>query len=300
MSPRPLTTQVIHADVLSALADLPDSSTHSVVTDPPYALDAGGAMLGQVSAGYHRSETHSRGYADNDPVKFQLWCSQWVRECLRVLKPGGHLIAFGGTRTVHRLACAVEDVGFDIRDELIWLYGSGVPKGLNLLDADGDRTGWGTTLKPAHEPAVLARKPVLGTVAQNHADYGTGALNLAGCAIIDPNGPARWPTNTFIDETAANLLGDAKRYFYVAKPGRAERPSVAGVRHPTVKPLSLMRELVRMVTPPGGTVLDPFAGSGTTLEAAVLEGMQAIGIEREESYLPLIHQRIERARAHAA
>lgn len=297
MSPRPSTTQVIHADACSALAELPDSSVDSVVTDPPYALDAGGAMLGQVSAGYHRSETHSRGYADNDPAAFQRWCSQWVSECLRVLKPGGHLIAFGGTRTVHRLACAVEDAGFDIRDELIWLYGSGVPKGLNLVDDDGRRTGWGTTLKPAHEPAVLARKPAQGTIARNQATYGTGALNLAACTLEDSNGTTRWPTNTFVDDTVADLLGDAKRFFYVAKPGTAERPSVAGVRHPTVKPLSLMRELVRMVTPPEGIVLDPFAGSGTTLEAAVLEGMHALGIERDDTYLPLIHQRIERARA---
>ncbi len=297
MSVRPLTTQVIHADARSALAALPASSVHSVVTDPPYALDAGGGMLGQVSAGYHRSETHSRGYADNDPAWFEQWCAQWVNECFRILKPGGHLVAFGGTRTVHRLACAVEDAGFEIRDELIWLYGSGVPKGLNLVDTDGRRTGWGTTLKPAHEPAVLARKPVDGTVAQNQARHGTGALNINGCAIEDSDGTTRWPTNAFVDETVAAVLGDAQRFFYVAKPGRAERPSVDGVRHPTVKPLTLMRELVRLVTPPRGTVLDPFAGSGTTLEAAVLEGMQAIGIEREASYLPLIRQRIERAHA---
>nr|WP_281367418.1 site-specific DNA-methyltransferase [Nocardioides kongjuensis] len=272
-----------------------DSSVHAVVTDPPYGLDAAGKMLGQISAGYHLSETHSRGYADNDAEAYQEWCGTWARECLRVLKPGGHLIAFGGTRTIHRLTVAVEDAGFEIRDELVWLYGSGVPKGLNLTDDDGRRTGWGTTLKPAHEPAVLARKPLAGTVAQAHVEHGTGAMNLGACMVEQKDGTPRWPANVVIDDAVADLLADASRFFFVAKPGSRERPVVDGVRHPTVKPLSLMRELVRLVTPPGGVVLDPFAGSGTTLEASLIEGMQAVGIERDSTFLPLIRARVARA-----
>lgn len=287
-------------DAVAVLQQLPDASIHAVVTDPPYAVDAGGAMLGPISAGYHLSETHSRGYADNDPAAFQRWCSQWAVECLRVLKPGGHLIVFGGTRTVDRLASALEGSGFDIRDELLWLYGSGVPKGLNLTDADGQRTGWGTTLKPAREPAVLARRPPEETVAQAHHRHGTGALHLKACAIAEPGREDRWPSNVFVDDAIADLLGEARRFFFVAKPSRRERPVVPGTRHPTVKPLALMRELVRLVTPAGGVVLDPFAGSGTTLEAAVLEGFDAVGIKREETYLPLIRARLDRASRPAA
>jgi DNA modification methylase len=294
---RSSSAEVIHGDALDALTSLADHSVHSVVTDPPYAVDASGGMLGQISTGYHLSETHSRGYADNDPIAYQAWCTAWSAECLRILKPGGHLVAFGGTRTVHRLAAAVEDVGFDIRDELIWLYGSGVPKGLNLTGSTGRRTGWGTTLKPAHEPAVLARKPLEGTVAVTHELHGTGALHLAACAVAEPGRPDRWPSNVLVDDWVADHLGDSGRFFYVAKPGAQERPAIDGVRHPTVKPLALMRELVRLVTPPGGIVLDPFAGSGTTLEAALLEGMRAVGIERDASYLPLIEHRLERAAA---
>jgi DNA modification methylase len=294
---------------------------------------------------------------------FQAWCEQWTVECLRVLKPGGHMLAFGGTRTWHRLAVAVEDAGFEIRDSIAWMYGSGFPKSMNMGD------GMGTALKPAFEPIVVARKPLAGTVAANVLAHGTGALNIDGCRISAapgdvasvkgtkrsggimgaseprdsasvPHDSGRFPANVVLDEHAAQELdgqsgvltsgavksthtrstvggnghthgamagvtgperdassGGASRFFYTAKADSAERPVVNGIAHPTVKPLDLMRWLVRLVTPRGGVVLEPFAGSGTTLEAAVLEGFRAIGIEREADYLPLIEKRLDKPHA---
>jgi hypothetical protein len=221
--------------------------------------------------------------------------------------------------------------------------------------------GWGTALKPAFEPIVVARKPLIGTVAENVLAHGTGALNIDGCRIgtDDTRAPAsktalgimnddawqarevmagsssgRWPANVILDESQAaeldkqsgdrpgfstqrdlnarngswgtigklqagvregyNDTGGASRFFYVAKANSSERPRAGDTAHPTVKPLDLMRYLVRLVTPPGGTVLEPFAGSGTTLEACVIEGFHAIGIEREADYLPLIEQRLSK------
>ena len=278
---------------------------------------------------------------------FQDWCAAWVAECLRVLKPGGHILAFGGSRTWHRLACAVEDAGFEIRDSIAWLYGSGFPKSLNVAKAiersypcedSGMWDGWGTALKPSFEPIVVARKPLAGTVATNVLQYGTGALHIDACLTSMSEADSecdstrgRWPTNVILDDTTAADLdeqtgvsrsrvgkpragaagdgwgmtatgteyddeGGASRFFptmhYEAKAPTAERPKVDGVQHPTVKPLALMQWLVRLVVPRGAIILDPFAGSGTTLEAAIAEGMVSIGIEREESYLPLIRQRL--------
>ncbi|MGH3504491.1 MAG: DNA-methyltransferase, partial [Nocardioidaceae bacterium] len=329
---------------------------------------------------------------------FGDWCETWTAECLRVLKPGGHLLAFGGTRTSHRLACAVEDVGFEIRDSIAWLYGSGFAKGgllgnrANLQwcacdvhpvpvaeSLDGGARdfdsgcptcgglnpafrGFSTTLKPAFEPIVVARKPLAGTVAQTVLAHGTGALNIGACRTpadpLDPvntaiwtsrpstvrpgtqgfvtssangqrheprpEGLGRWPANVVLDESQAadldvqtgqkpneasaggwgNLeddqtyggMGGASRFFYVVKANASERVRVNGTAHPTVKPLSLMRWLVRLVTPPGGTVLEPFAGSGATVEACLLEGLHCLAIEREADYLPLIEARIARRR----
>ena len=338
---------------------------------------------------------------------FQLWSQEWAAECLRVLKPGGHLLAFGGTRTWHRLAVAVEDAGFEVRDSIAWLYGSGFPKSLDVSKAidkaagaerevvgigkyanrgrvpsgsqvdvghsasstvtapatpDAARwSGWGTALKPAFEPVVVARKPLTGTVAANVLEHGVGGLNIDGCRIeggqrplirnagnVDPRGEGfhgkfgstsegtttagRWPANVVLDEDQADALdkqsgtvasgggangkmggvfgngkpnpnranslyndsGGASRFFYVSKAPARERPKVDGIAHPTVKPLTLMRWLCRLVTPPGGTVLEPFAGSGTTIEAALMEGFHVIAIEREDDYLPLIAARLER------
>lgn len=376
-----------HCDCLDVLPTLPDASVDSVVTDPPYEL------------GFMGKGWDATGIAYN----VTMW-----RECLRVLKPGGHLLAFGGTRTFHRLACAIEDAGFEIRDSIAWLYGSGFPKSLDVSKAidkaagaereviglkasnrpnvvgqrpgdsmgggnygervetapatpDAERwQGWGTALKPAFEPVVVARKPLQGTVAANVLAWGTGALNIDATRIStdedrrrnarggdnglngegtfrirerraddQPLTAGRWPANVVLDEHAAAELdrqsgtsesrvgkprgaahgegwgmtatgaeyadtGGASRFFYVAKAPTSERPRVGGIAHPTVKPLDLMRWLVRLVTPPGGTVLEPFAGSGTTAEACVLEGFQCIAIEREADYLPLIVSRLDK------
>lgn len=276
-------------------------------------------------------------------------------EVYRVLKPGAQLVAFGGTRTFHRMMCAIEDAGFELRDTLAWLYGSGFPKSHNL---DGDWKGWGTALKPAHEPIILARKPFPGTVARNVLAHGTGAINVDACRVPilgDRRTPcgadgdvhrttgnvygahersvgfdttkARWPANVVHDgspeveaafaafgvrascnsPSSANpegsILGGrrsqgaiypgdsgtASRFFYSAKATARDR---ADSKHPTVKPIALMRWLVRLVTPPEGVVLDCFAGSGTTGEAALREGFDAILIEQEAAYIVDIERRL--------
>jgi len=348
----------------------------------------GKSMLGHVSANWHEKGTHSRGYADNDNAAFQAWCEGWAREAIRVAKPGAHILAFGATRTFHRLASAIEDAGWEMRDCIMWVYGSGFPKGLNL---DGDMKGWGTALKPALEPIIVARKPLVGTVAANVMQHGTGALNIDGCRVdasdarplIESKAEAslhafgnglngsrcagvttqgRWPANLIHDgsdevmtlfpmtesgsrragkhrvaggqgrygEFAVGELpeivgdsGSAARFFYCAKASKRdredgldgvahgnagvgdERPSggsnermnkgaVAprGNTHPTVKPTDLMRYLCRLVTPPNGVVLDPFAGSGSTGRGAVLEGFRFVGIEREAEYAEIARRRI--------
>ena len=392
---------ILSGDSLEVLPTLDSGRFSACVTDPPYELN------------FMSRTWDNTGIAYN----VDLW-----REVLRVLKPGAHLIAFGGSRTYHRLAVAVEDAGFDIRDQGLWLYGSGFPKSLdvskaieahvlvggsspkNLADAvdatgqgipavkeigpmkwadDGTRQGmrrheaggwdpttpdarkwegWGTALKPAHEPFVIARKPFKGTVAANVLEHGTGAINVdggrvggkwinpsagqgagfdahnkpgrkfndgLGGIVAEPHPQGRFPANLIHDGSpgVVDLLRGASGYFYCAKASRAEReagldhldPSTgfdingrkpenvgheyahagAGrtastVRnvHPTVKPLSLMRYLVRLVTPPGGEVLDPFAGSGSTLCAAAMGGFTATGIELTPDYIPIIEGRV--------
>jgi site-specific DNA-methyltransferase (adenine-specific) len=442
-----------HGDCIDVLRQLADCSVDAVVTDPPYGLEFMGkdwdapwkaSSVGRgVRVEAERADEMTKagkGHATSagpylaarvDSVRvaglpFQQWCTEWATECLRVLKPGGHILAFGGSRTWHRLASAIEDAGFEIRDSIAWLYGSGFPKSLDVSKAIekaagaerevidsftksgdikggslhsgapssgiGHRTvvditapatpdaerwqGWGTALKPAFEPVVVGRKPLAGTVSQNVLTHSTGALNIDGCRIKttdDLNGGAyakvgnrsesaslhagsgmnvpgattgkeyvapagRWPANVILDESQADALdqqsgtqrdgvatnrnrdaselasdagwgfrkqqadvgyggsGGASRFFYVAKAPKSERPRTDdGTAHPTVKPLALMRWLVRLVTPPGGTVLEPFAGSGTTVEACLFEGFHCIAIEREADYLPLIEARIQRA-----
>ena len=407
-----MTDALLKGDCLALIKDLPDNSIDSIVTDPPYEI------------GFMGKAWDNSGIAYN----VELWS-----ECSRVLKPGGHLLAFGGSRTYHRLACAVEDAGFEVRDQIMWLYGSGFPKSLdaakaidkaagveftaepasgvgfmnpegsggynttlNKLTRTGDSTpeaqqwgGWGTALKPAHEPIVVARKPIIGTVANNVLTYGTGALNIDGCRVSIAEGDephagnhtatfgtldtvsggdgsggwtaseGRWPANVIHDgsdevlaefpDTAPsrrgkprgttkrgmfansdfnavgaeyNDEGSAARFFYCAKASRAEREAgldgleekresdrqkddgVGGDNprnrsnnaranhHPTVKPLALMRYLVRLVTPPGGVVLDPFLGSGSTAVAAILEGFDWLGCEITEDYWPIIEARV--------
>ena len=351
----------------------------------------------------------------------QEWHIAWTSAAMRVLRPGGHLLAFGGTRTFHRLTCGLEDAGFEIRDVLTWLYGSGFPKSLDVSKAidkaagaerepgrtlvtDGTRgatpnspgnatcadcgrpargvnyctcprdggpvtdaarewEGWGTALKPAWEPIILARKPLAGTVAHNVTEHGTGALNIDAARIgtegarsnggsgkhgtvafgdygptaREDYGVGRWPANVALDEDAAALLdtevgdlgpagtavrrnrkpgtmtawmgtrasptgddvtygdsGGPSRFFYTGKASTADRNNGHGPAntHPTVKPTDLMRWLVRLATPPGGIILDPFAGSGTTGVAARAEGHRAVLIEREPDYLQIIAGRL--------
>lgn len=402
--------KLINADCIEAMKEMPDNSVDSIVTDPPYEL------------GFMGKSWDSTGIAFN----VEVW-----QEALRVLKPGGHLIAFSGSRTYHRMAVAIEDAGFEIRDQIMWVYGSGFPKSHSIdkaidkaagaerevvatgfayglskgqkdagyrpedyeskqlankaITAEAKKwQGWGTALKPAHEPMVLARKPVIGTVASNVLTWGVGGLNIdesrvegklegdsnrfdktdGGWAIAKlHNAPVvrnegRWPANfihdgswevlelfpdskspgTYTRSTKAtgninwnpknadseqlgfNDSGTAARFFYCAKTSKRDRnegldgfeakanagsyefrvdgsldgkPSEPRANHhPTVKPTDLMRYLVKLVTPPNGTVLDPFMGSGSTGKGAVIEGFDFIGIEMNAEYLEIAKARI--------
>ena len=434
-------TELIHGDCIEVLRAMPDCSVDAVVTDPPYGLSFMGKKW------------------DYDVPGVEVWA-----ECLRVLKPGGHLLAFAGTRTQHRMAVRIEDAGFEIRDMIAWVYGSGFPKSLDVSKAidkrggaqvawfgpwfrkwreqngvsqkqvaalfpsktggltgcvanwelsfnmptpeqfnlirdkfglpfdsideaerevvgqhktdmgglGGERLGqaggnitapatdaarqwqgWGTALKPALEPITVARKPLIGTVAENVLQHGTGAINVDGCRVgteeiidfkrkenaitasgwkdvnrnpYEQHSQGRWPANFIHDgsEEVTDLLGSAARFFYCAKASKRDRDEgcegmelvthqsgMGGAmpvdddgnardrfkaqsrnHHPTVKPTDLMRYLCRLVTPPDGTVLDPFMGSGSTGKAAVLEGFSFIGIEREAEYVAIAQARI--------
>jgi len=413
-----MSVTVHHGDNRDILRGLPDNSIDSIVTDPPYALVSIQKRFGKPGSAPAKGDIYARASAgfmgkqwDTGEVAFAV---EFWAEILRVLKPGGHVVAFSGTRTYHRLACAVEDAGFEIRDMLQWLYGSGFPKSHDVSKGidkaagverevigrkadprynspatatsgapmgninprpnsvenyakaalitgaatpeSAQWTGWGTALKPACEPIVLARKPLDGTVVANVLAHGTGALNIDGCrveagdryaenavtqgvstartsydfrqqaGIFKPSQLGRWPANIVHDGSeevvgafpaskdgvagsrtgtskiaAAGLgayehewggyggEGSAARFFYTAKADATDR---LGSKHPTVKPTDLMRWLVRLVTPPGGTVLDPFAGSGSTGVACIAEGFDAILIEREAEYVADIRRRI--------
>ena len=420
-TPSPADGISVHSgDCRAVLARLPDAFVDAAVTDPPYHLTSIVQRFGAPGAAPARSDGATGVYArsargfmgqawDGGAVAFdpETWGA-----VARVMKPGAHLCAFGHPRTVHRLACAIEDAGLEIRDTVVgladpdrlvtafvdsldprqrealaaiaaldglpgwagWVFGSGFPKSRNLardLDrregpagavdpavdgsgrADRERrpgsdrpvselgrrwAGWGTALKPAVEPIVIARKPIAaGSVAANLATVGVGGFNIAAASVPAADGAAdaagRWPANLVHDGSGAATAvfpiapgqrravsdrqrrpgrvygapprgigrtyprrgdhGSAARFFYAAKAGPRDR---AGSRHPTIKPIALMRWLIRLVTPPGGHVLDPFAGSGTTGEAALLEGVTATLIEREPDYIADIHRRLARAR----
>lgn len=375
---------IINADCLQHLRTLPDSSIDAIITDPPYGLSNTDPK--RVTEAIVRWTTGDRDYVPAGAGGFMgaAWDdfvpppAVWD-ECLRVLKPGGHLAAFSGGRTQDLMGLSIRLAGFDIRDSLAWMYGSGMPRGQEIGRAyrkAGDQEaaatwdGWNTSLKPAHEPIILARKPLAEKSAlANLTVHGTGAMNTGACRIAHRNAAdyaesvsknqhgkygtaqggnsiygdytmlgtrddydgskGRFPANVILSHTTDctepaavgadwmcapgcqiavldgqsgldRSVGGASRFFYCAKAGPKERPTYITadgkkILHTTVKPLAVMQWLVRLLTPAGGTVLDPFAGSGTTIEAAVLEGVDVIGIERETGYLPLIQQRIDRA-----
>lgn len=344
---------IYQGNSLDLLRQLEDNSIDSIVTDPPYEL-------GFMNKGWDKT-----GIAYN----IELW-----KECLRVLKHGGHLLAFGGTRTYHRMACAIEDAGFEIRDQIQWIYGSGFPKSYNISKAitksKNDREkakqwdGWGTALKPANEPIVLARKSLSEkTIVNNVLEWGAGGINIDECRVegtydnvgrsirtedwkdgtqvadkkagmktrADSNPLGRYPANVILDEEAGKILdeqsgllksgtnavrrkegfflehgglgkagdvqitygdsGGTSRFFYCAKASKSEKGRFN--THPTVKPIKLMEYLVRLVTPKNGVVLDPFAGSGTTLLAAKNENFNYIGLELNHEYIEIANKRLD-------
>lgn len=378
--------KLYHGNMLELETFIQPESIDSIVTDPPYELGFMGKSW------------------DNSGIAFQK--ETWEK-CLKVLKPGGYLLAFGGSRTFHRIACAIEDAGFEIRDTIMWLYGSGFPKSMNvglaidkknnvkseilgyrktsmqdfrdvgekqkeisgidklsfgqienserkespIYKAQNDWDGWGTTLKPAYEPIIVARKPCKGSCIDNVLKYNTGAINIDECRVGEPysysikeNGfgsnfmddnwqpsgkeyqkevSGRFPANVILtyndtdfnevcggfpnNKRSADDSGSAARYFYCAKANKKDRDeglektnrSPKKNTHPTVKPTELMQYLIRLVTPAGGTVLDPFNGSGSTGKAAMYENRERnklykyIGIEMTEEYLQITKARID-------
>lgn len=333
---------VYAGDSVSVLPSLEPESGDSLVSDPPYGLAFNGNAWDGV-AGFRESlpglDTHGMTPAE----VFEEWCRAWACGALQVLRPGAHIAVFGGTRTWHRMACGLERAGFEIRDQIAWLHSTGMPKSMDLSyaidkhhgvqrpdrqvqrsDHDGilgatraviERgapvtddavrwTGWGTALRPAFEPVLIARKPPAGSTVANLLEHGVGGINVDGGRF----GGGRWPTNVALDGSQAGALDaltgtwDAAEpvsrrfpiFRFEAKPGRDERPRAFGISHATVKPLALMRWLVTLLTPPGGLVIEPFAGSGTTIEAAVQAGFRVAAIERDPAYLPLIESRLDR------
>lgn len=380
---------VLNADCLEAMKKLPDNFIDAVVTDPPYGLSFMGKNW------------------DHGVPGVEFW-----KEALRIAKPGAHLLSFGGTRTFHRIACAIEDAGWEVRDCIMYIYGSGFPKSMDIskaidkrlgaqrekvqgqfgntsfglinddswkphkdVDSDVPATpeaekwnGWGTCLKPAYEPVIMARKPIEGTVADNVLKYGVGGINIDDCRVpyeseddkkaTRMNKPhtskvgalagglendnerttfmpkqtnGRFPANIIHDGSeevlelfpnnvkggtwnntkgarhfenngkpteytnrgSDNSVGSAARFFYCAKASKSEKGK--DNPHPTVKPLELMKYLIKMVAPKGALVLDPFMGSGTTGVAAMNLGRRFIGIEKEEEYFNYAKKRIEEA-----
>jgi DNA modification methylase len=360
--------KIYTGDCIEVMKTWPDNFIDTIITDPPYGLDFMGKDW------------------DGDVPGVHFW-----EEMLRICKPGATLLSFGGTRTWHHLAMAIEKAGWQIRDSLMWLYGSGFPKSLNFKE--GEFKGWGTALKPAWEPIIVAMKPIDGTFAENAENWGVAGINVDGGRIV-PEGPrpkrikiggdsngiygdglnnsravedttqGRWPANLLLDEEAAAMLdgqsgnltsgeligkhqgsnancfgkygfvdkdfransGGASRFFYVAKSASSERnegcdllprrsrqqdgdpakwdlsqgkvrekftTEPQGNHHPTVKPLSLMKYLCNLTrTPTGGIVLDPFAGSGTTLWAAEYHNRPWIGIEMNPEYVAIAEARL--------
>ncbi len=297
---------LIEGDALMVLVKLPDHSVDAIVCDPPYGL----GFRGETWDG--KDIHHAAGSELLIPNEaFQRWTTAWATQCQRVLKPGGHLLSFGAPRTFHRLVSGIEDGGLEIRDTLMWVYATGVPKSRRLPG------GQGTTLKPAYEPILLARAPLAGSAKATIDRWGTGALNIDACRA---GKAGYWPANLALShapDCPAALIDQPSegpsRLLFCSKTSKAEReggceqlagrqmqiyngchqrPRLRRNVHPTVKPVSLMRWLVRLAVPPGGLVLDPFAGSGSTGIATVLERRTFLGIEREAEYVDIACARL--------
>lgn len=316
--------KLFKGDNIDHLKTMLNESIDAVITDPPY----GWRFMGKKW--------------DYSVPSVEFW-----KETLRVIKPGGHVLSFGGTRTYHRMVCNMEDAGFEIRDQLQWIFGSGFPKSHNLKN---EWKGWGSALKPANEPIVLARKPLSEkTLAQNVLKHRTGTLNIDETRIVmnkeeqdrldaavnmNINGvqpksaQGRWPANIIFDEEASKNQ-EWSRFFYCAKAskseknrglegmldmrsgtermnnsdgrkeelGESDRLTLTKNGHPTVKPIKLMEYLCKLITPPKGTILDPFMGSGSTGIAAKSLGFDFIGIELDEKYFEIAKKRIESSRS---
>lgn len=387
--------EIINQDCIKAMQEMTDGCIDAIVTDPPYGLAFMGAKWDSFNGPNGKQTTkerqdegrryatenkgaprygnsHGKKVTRNEMVAFQEAMTPIFEEALRVSKAGAHMLCFGGTRTFHRLACSLEDAGWEIRDTVMWVYGSGFPKSMDVGKKLPEWQGWGTCLKPAWEPIIVARKPLDGTVAHNVMEYGTGAINIDGCRVPTNDklgGGMRaggadgvWDRPFMHDEKAqaefverkkanvakseslgrfpANLVhdgsqevlelfpdskgqqarvagnepsrtgdngiyghygqrnefvprgdsGSAARFFYCAKASKRDRGE--GNDHPTVKPNALMRWLVRLVCPQGGTVLDPFMGSGSTGVACIQEGMRFVGIDMDEHYCEIAEKRI--------
>jgi len=305
--------QLFLGDCIEEMKKIPSNSIHSVVTDPPYNLEM--------------DKSKWDNFGSN--AQFSMWCRVWAKECFRVLRPGGYMISFSSPRTYHRMVCGIEDAKFNIKDCINWLYFSGVPKSQHYGKIDARLEGWSTALKPCFEPAVLAQKPLQEkTVAEQLLKSRTGAMNIGATrfAYGDPCwvGPqhdhsGQWDKPTLTNFTKGSCLINSSRRkrvdlsSYKPKGGRwagniyhckkaSRKEKNLGLEltegmdqnpHPTVKPLKLIKWCIRLITAEGGTVLDPFMGSGTTAIAAVLQDYNVIGIEQNELYYSIIKRRIE-------
>ncbi|MBN8870536.1 MAG: site-specific DNA-methyltransferase [Solirubrobacterales bacterium] len=301
---------VLEGDAIELLGSMPESSVDAIVTDPPYNIDIddqawdGPDIQEAVAATGH--ERLSPGEAH------RIWCRPWGAECLRVLKPGAFMLAFGSPRTSHRMICGLEDAGLEVRDTLCWLFADRPSKSRKLPG------GQATTLKPGHEPIALLRRPLEAPTIDTIAVHGTGALEVDACRVND-----RHPANVAVthdpkcspagcgESCPVGLLDSqprpgrtpASRFFFCGRVTRRERdagceqlpvkgPESVRNPHPTIKPLELMRWLVRLICPPDGLVLDPFCGSGTTGAAAVLEDREFVGIEQDPGYVEIAKARV--------
>lgn len=302
--------KILEGEAIEQLSSMPSASVDAIVTDPPYGIRIGGQSWD--GSDIQEAAVRAGGQRLDRPAGYRHWCRQWGGECLRVLKPGAFMLAFGFPRTSHRMICGLEDAGLEVCDTLCWLFADRPPKSRKLPG------GRGTTLKPGHEPMALLRRPLDGTAADTINRHGTGALEVDACRV-----EGRYPANVvlthhpdctegccrescpvqILDAGVRDKRARPSRFFFRGRVTRRERDAGCGHLpargrgsvhnpHPTVKPLDLVRWLVRLACPAGGLILDPFCGSGTTGAAAVLEGREFVGIEQDHGYVEIAEARI--------